>query len=262
MDPVIQNSECLLRHLPLWATYSGLVHELFASWDSLVSDWLLTILSEELTTSAALSTGDLFPGSMQSQRLTAGGISEEDPMTLISIRIHWSGPKISCKLSRKLALQIHVHFLGTIQSYLCRFSITPHDGPPYQKKLLGSRRLPCGRTKRFRRDRFAGPMDKWYKGGSVWPAWVFDNVKGSQRKTDRPIGFYLILNVAVGGTNGWFPDGPEKPWLDGSSSEYLVLDSQFFCWSVVSPLEPGLVFFEFNDWRIVVPPRSLPPRYP
>ncbi|KAL0947955.1 hypothetical protein HGRIS_010584 [Hohenbuehelia grisea] len=29
--------------------------------------------------------------------------------------------------------------------------------------------------------------------------------------------FYLILNVAVGGTNGWFPDNAGgKPWLDGS----------------------------------------------
>ncbi|KAJ7245561.1 hypothetical protein C8J57DRAFT_1362389, partial [Mycena rebaudengoi] len=28
--------------------------------------------------------------------------------------------------------------------------------------------------------------------------------------------FYLTMNVAAGGTNGWFPDGPEKPWLDGS----------------------------------------------
>ena len=34
---------------------------------------------------------------------------------------------------------------------------------------------------------------------------------------DQP--FYLIMNVAVGGTNGWFPDGVgNKPWLDGSSS--------------------------------------------
>jgi len=32
---------------------------------------------------------------------------------------------------------------------------------------------------------------------------------------DQP--FYLILNVAVGGTNGWFQDGAHgKPWLDGS----------------------------------------------
>jgi hypothetical protein len=36
---------------------------------------------------------------------------------------------------------------------------------------------------------------------------------------DQP--FYLILNVAVGGTNGWFPDGAgNKPWLDGSLSMY------------------------------------------
>lgn len=29
--------------------------------------------------------------------------------------------------------------------------------------------------------------------------------------------FYLILNVAVGGTNGWFEDGvANKPWVDGS----------------------------------------------
>jgi len=32
---------------------------------------------------------------------------------------------------------------------------------------------------------------------------------------DKP--FYLIMNVAVGGTSGWFPDGyGNKPWLDGS----------------------------------------------
>ena len=31
--------------------------------------------------------------------------------------------------------------------------------------------------------------------------------------------FYLILNVAVGGTNGWFPDGVDgKPWVDATPS--------------------------------------------
>ena len=35
--------------------------------------------------------------------------------------------------------------------------------------------------------------------------------------------FYLIMNVAVGGTNGWFPDGVgNKPWLDGSLSKSHV----------------------------------------
>ena len=37
---------------------------------------------------------------------------------------------------------------------------------------------------------------------------------------DQP--FYLILNVAVGGTNGWFPDGMQnKPWVDLSPSAKL-----------------------------------------
>jgi hypothetical protein len=31
--------------------------------------------------------------------------------------------------------------------------------------------------------------------------------------------FYLILNVAVGGSNGWFQDGADgKPWVDKSPS--------------------------------------------
>lgn len=34
--------------------------------------------------------------------------------------------------------------------------------------------------------------------------------------------FYLILNVAVGGTNGWFQDGKSgKPWLDSSPTARL-----------------------------------------
>ena len=36
------------------------------------------------------------------------------------------------------------------------------------------------------------------------------------------LAFYLILDVAVGGTSGWFPDGSEKPWLDGSSSGFTI----------------------------------------
>lgn len=32
--------------------------------------------------------------------------------------------------------------------------------------------------------------------------------------------FYLILDVATGGTNGWFPDGDgNKPWLNGELGE-------------------------------------------
>lgn len=35
------------------------------------------------------------------------------------------------------------------------------------------------------------------------------------------LAFYLILDVGIGGTNGWFPDSPDKPWLNGSPSKFL-----------------------------------------
>jgi hypothetical protein len=46
-------------------------------------------------------------------------------------------------------------------------------------------------------------VDPWSQTGN--PATPFDEP------------FYLILNVAVGGTNGWFQDGKAgKPWVDAS----------------------------------------------
>lgn len=44
------------------------------------------------------------------------------------------------------------------------------------------------------------------------------------------LAFYLILDVAVGGTNGWFPDGGDKPWLDGSQSMISIFRYQL--WNV------------------------------
>lgn len=40
--------------------------------------------------------------------------------------------------------------------------------------------------------------------------------------------FYLILNVAVGGTNGYFPDGEGgKPWTDAGDSAYDFYQSKW-----------------------------------
>jgi hypothetical protein len=40
---------------------------------------------------------------------------------------------------------------------------------------------------------------------------------------DRQTAFYLIINLAVGGTNGWFPDNAgNKPWLDNSPTAMLA----------------------------------------
>ncbi|KAF8260586.1 glycoside hydrolase family 16 protein [Lactarius quietus] len=44
--------------------------------------------------------------------------------------------------------------------------------------------------------------------------------RGNSAPFDQP--FYLILDVAVGGTNGWFPDGVgNKPWLNGADNAML-----------------------------------------
>jgi len=45
--------------------------------------------------------------------------------------------------------------------------------------------------------------------------------------------FYLVMNVAVGGTNGWFPDNKpkgKKPWINGaaSTSPYRFLCVQHY----------------------------------
>lgn len=45
--------------------------------------------------------------------------------------------------------------------------------------------------------------DPWSKHGNAAP---FDQ------------DFYLILNVAVGGTNGYFPDAAGKPWNNGAEA--------------------------------------------
>ena len=51
---------------------------------------------------------------------------------------------------------------------------------------------------------------------------------------DQP--FYLIMNVAVGGTNGWFPDGAgDKPWLDHSLSKSSFPPCVYSCATEVRP---------------------------
>ncbi|KAJ6532933.1 hypothetical protein DFH09DRAFT_1284539 [Mycena vulgaris] len=64
--------------------------------------------------------------------------------------------------------------------------------------------------------------------------------RGSTAKAtsfDQP--FYLITNVAVGGTNGWFPDGPEKPWLDGSATAPLDFLRAQEKWYKTWPQDPA-----------------------
>lgn len=48
--------------------------------------------------------------------------------------------------------------------------------------------------------------------------------------------FFLIMNVAVGGTNGWFPDGvSDKPWVDSASTALSDFYNATAKWSATWP---------------------------
>lgn len=68
---------------------------------------------------------------------------------------------------------------------------------------------------------------------------------------DQP--FYLIMNVAVGGTNGWFPDGVGgKPWLDGSNRAMLDFARHQSDWYATWPSDPkkrALVVDSVKMWE-------------
>jgi hypothetical protein len=65
--------------------------------------------------------------------------------------------------------------------------------------------------------------------------------------------FYLILDLAVGGTNGWFPDGDEKPWLDGSTTPMLDFwrnrNSWLSTWSTSNPEDRSFIIDSVKMWQ-------------
>lgn len=55
------------------------------------------------------------------------------------------------------------------------------------------------------------PQSFWQRGG--WDKTSYGNPwegRGKNAPFDRD--FFIVINVAVGGTNGYFPDGASKPW--------------------------------------------------
>jgi len=64
-------------------------------------------------------------------------------------------------------------------------------------------------------ERGAFPLANW-NGTRYIDPWA----KTGRRNTPFDHPFYLILNVGVGSTNGWFENGKHgKPWVDGSKTE-------------------------------------------
>ena len=65
----------------------------------------------------------------------------------------------------------------------------------------------------------------WQKGG--WDDSTVDNPwRGQPHAAPFDQEFYLVLNVAVGGTNGYFPDGSDgKPWTNDSPTAFADFNS-------------------------------------
>ena len=88
------------------------------------------------------------------------------------------------------------------------------------------------------------PIEKsfWELGGWQSPPWHNPwEGAGNNAPFDSPM--YLIINVAVGGTNGYFPDGNGKPWSNSDphavNSFYNAKDQWFPTWT--SPMAVDLV---------------------
>jgi len=65
--------------------------------------------------------------------------------------------------------------------------------------------------------------------------------------------FYLILDVAVGGTNGWFPDGVgDKPWVDASTTamrDFANAQSQWYPTWPTDPTKRAMVIDYVKMWQ-------------
>ncbi|BGP17074.1 hypothetical protein JCM10213_006896 [Rhodosporidiobolus nylandii] len=66
--------------------------------------------------------------------------------------------------------------------------------------------------------------------------------------------FHLLLSVAVGGTNGWFPDTPSKPWSNNSPSAardfWLNREKTWAPTWPTDPKERALVVESVRMWRL------------
>lgn len=134
---------------------------------------------------------------------------------VISSTLHW-GPD--------LANDAWWRTYGKASALMTTFSETFHTfGLEWSEKYiymyLDSRLLQVMYTK------FAKPM--WQRGdfplaNSNGTAFIDPWSQTGRDSTPFDEPFYLILNVAVGGTNGWFEDGKAgKPWVDGSPTAKL-----------------------------------------
>lgn len=154
-------------------------------------------------------------------------------MTRTSIPTLWNGIRASCALlfwGFETTLTDH-----QLQANLRRLSIASLSWSQNECRLLDARRLPRSCSEWFGSNHSWKSMGQWNQSCSFRSMWLLCSHQRDYTLTKMVLAFYLILDVAVGGTSGWFPDGSEKPWLDGSASTYIsmlavqMIDHFFSC---------------------------------
>jgi len=81
--------------------------------------------------------------------------------------------------------------------------------------------------------------------------WTTATVKNATNSAPFDQPFYLILDLAVGGTSGWFPDKlGGKPWFDGSASAMRDFASQQSTWSATWPSDDDDRSFRIDSVRM------------
>ena len=74
-----------------------------------------------------------------------------------------------------------------------------------------------------------------------------------RRSSHHRAAFYLIIDLAVGGTSGWFPDGVgDKPWFDtsGNAAAMLAFAEAQKEWSATWPSDEDDVAFRIDSVKM------------
>jgi hypothetical protein len=81
--------------------------------------------------------------------------------------------------------------------------------------------------------------------------WTTATVQNATNAAPFDQQFYLILDLAAGGTSGWFPDRVgNKPWFDGSASAMRDFAKQQSTWSSTWPSDDDDLSFRIDSVRM------------
>jgi hypothetical protein len=170
-------------------------------------------------------------------RLLDGGLFGEVVMIKISILMCWNGIKTLCMLyfpqipssvtnpilhKRRIYVDTRLHHMLDLTMNIPFFQRGEFPGVVQNGSEAIILADPWSNgTKAAPFDQRAFSFSPWLPSPSLFSSVVHWTSRCLQISffIKKIVAFYLILDVAVGGTNGWFPDGSEKPWLDGSTSQ-------------------------------------------